>query len=101
MGVTAQWLKFSLNKFRERFQIREIREIKGPWNISTIRYSFYQNNNDFVKNISLHNCLTKGCEMACETTDFSLHSSYYSMLSTNVIGVGKVGARGANGPHNI
>ena len=57
MGVTAQWLKFSLNKFRERFQIREI---KDPRNISTIRYSFYQNNNDFVKNISLHNCLTKG-----------------------------------------
>ena len=39
--------------------------------------------------------------MECETTDLSLHSSYYSMLSTNVIGVGKVGARGANGPRNI
>ena len=38
MGVTAQWLKFSLNKFRERFQIREIREIKDPQNISAIRY---------------------------------------------------------------
>ena len=30
MGVTVQWLKFSLNKFRERFKIREIREIKDP-----------------------------------------------------------------------
>ena len=39
MGVTAQWLKFSLNKFRERFQIREIREIKYPRNISAIRYT--------------------------------------------------------------
>ena len=36
--VTAQWLKFSLNKFRERFQIRKIREIKDPRNISAIRY---------------------------------------------------------------
>ena len=38
MGVTVQWLKFLLNKFRERFQIREIREIKDPRNISAIRY---------------------------------------------------------------
>ena len=38
MCVTAQWLKFSLNKFRERFQIRKICEIKDPRNISTIRY---------------------------------------------------------------
>ena len=38
MGVTAQWLKFSLNKFRERFQIHEIREIKDPRNISTVWY---------------------------------------------------------------
>ena len=38
MGVTAQWLKFSLNKFRERFQICEI---KDPHNISAIRYAFY------------------------------------------------------------
>ena len=38
IGVTAQWLKFSLNKFRERFQIREIREMKDPRNISAIRY---------------------------------------------------------------
>ena len=44
MGVTAQWLKFSLNKFRERFQIREIREIKDPRNISAIRYEW--NNRD-------------------------------------------------------
>ena len=36
MGVTAQWLKLSLNKFRERFQIRKIREIKDPRNISAI-----------------------------------------------------------------
>ena len=38
MGVTAQWLKFSLNKFRERFQIPEILEIKDPRNINAIRY---------------------------------------------------------------
>ena len=38
MGVTVQWLKSSLNKFRERFQIRDIREIKDPRNISAIRY---------------------------------------------------------------
>ena len=36
MGVTAQWLKFLLNKFREQFQIREIREINDPRNISAI-----------------------------------------------------------------
>ena len=39
MGVTAQWFKFSLNKFCERFQIREIREIKGLRNLSAIRYT--------------------------------------------------------------
>ena len=38
MCVTTQWLKFLLNKFRERFRIRKIREIKDPQNISTIRY---------------------------------------------------------------
>ena len=41
MGVTAQWLKFSLNKFRKRFQIREIRKIKDPRNISAIQYAVY------------------------------------------------------------
>ena len=36
MGVTVQWLKFSLNKFCEQFQIREI---KDPRNISAIQYT--------------------------------------------------------------
>ena len=41
MGVTAQWFKFSLDKFRERFEIHENREIKDLRNISEygIRYN--------------------------------------------------------------
>ena len=38
MGVTVQWLKFSLNKFREQFQIRKSCEIKDLQNITAIRY---------------------------------------------------------------
>ena len=38
MCVTAQWLKVSLNKFLERFQICNFQEIKDPRNISAIRY---------------------------------------------------------------
>ena len=38
-SYTELWLsKFSLNKFGERFKIREIREIKDPRNINAIRY---------------------------------------------------------------
>ena len=52
VGVTAQWLKFLLNKFHERFQICEICEIKDPRNISAIRYCF-EHDYDYINLISL------------------------------------------------